>query len=652
MPRRYIALLPALVAATLLAAVPLAASAREPLKLDGGVLDLRVLTRPGAVLAEAPDGPALKKPPVFSAWYVFGPEPSAGAEWLEVGADRDGGETAWIRADRTVPWKQTVVLGFDSPADRIPVLFFEDRPRLETFVQDESMSTRAELLAQAIRDGGDTGDSGVIAAEPPEQVSITDRFYLLPILDAATIRVNRRARQIVEVASINQEAPPEAPPGEPEPFRVGIVFVVDTSTSMGPYIERAREAITSILKGVTAPYAERTRVSFGIVGFRGDVRTVPGLEYTVKEFFPLSPEFDEAAFLSALDAVQATTVSSRDFDEDGLSGLVAAAEMPGWDQFDGRYIVYITDAGMLVGDDQGSAAGTTPQLFGSRARDELGIATFALFLKTKAGRAYHEDALAQLADVTSRPGSGAPLVFPIENGSVDEFGTQVDLLTKSLLDQVRQTEAGAPPPSSACETDPDAIACAVSDVGQAMRLAWLGRQQQVQAPDTYRAWAADFALDDPSRRAMSPRVLLTRNQLNDLYVTLQAIVEAAPGADPDQFFSVIKTTLARMMRDPSQMRALDPSAGGNVPSLTEFDDLGDLLGAYFANLPYQSDLASVTEEDWMTSSPTTRNDTIEAIKAKLSMYELYYADTASWVSINPDAGEGEKVYPVLLEMLP
>ena len=74
---------------------------------------------------------------MFSAWYVFGPEPSAGAEWLEVGADRDGGETAWIRADRTVPWKQTVVLGFDSPADRIPVLFFEDRPRLETFVQDE-----------------------------------------------------------------------------------------------------------------------------------------------------------------------------------------------------------------------------------------------------------------------------------------------------------------------------------------------------------------------------------------------------------------------------------------------------------------------------------------------------------------------------------
>ena len=36
--------------------------------------------------------------------------------------------------------------------------------------------------------------------------------------------------------------------------------------------------------------------------------------------------------------MKASTVSSHAFDEDGLSGLVAAAEMPGWADFDGRYI--------------------------------------------------------------------------------------------------------------------------------------------------------------------------------------------------------------------------------------------------------------------------------------------------------------------------
>lgn len=642
----------------LLFALALPALAREPMKLDSEepaerILDRRILTRPGAVLAEAPDGTAIKKPPVFTAYYVFASETRDGTEWLEIGANRDGNETGWMRADSTVLWKQTIVLGFNSPVDRIPVLFFEDSSSLETFIGNETMSTRAELLAESVRSDGSVEGSGVIAVEPAEQVSITEQFYLLPILDAKDVRVNRRLRRIVEVASINQEALPIAPATEAQPFRVGIVFVVDTSTSMGPYIERTREAITRILEGVTSD-AERTRVSFGIVGFRGDVRAVPGLDYTVHEFHPLASEFDEAAFLSALNEVQATTVSSLEFDEDGLAGLAAAAEMPGWSDFDGRYIIYISDAGMLVGEDQGSVAGITPDLFASRAQGELGIATFSLFLQTRAGRAYHDEALAQLGSISRSPGAGAPLVFPIEDGSVEQFGAQVDHLTRSLLEQVRQTADSRPPPPTVCETNPDDIACSISDVGQAMRLAWLGRQQQAQAPDTYQAWAADFALDDPSRRAMSPRVLLTRDQLNDLYVTLQAITEAfsAPDTDPATFFSALKTTLARMMRDPSQIRSLDPSLGTAPAQIDAFDNLGDLLGGYFAGLPYRSDLASISEETWMQMSDASRREVIEAVKAKMTMYELYYADAASWVTINPDAGDGEKVYPVLLEMMP
>lgn len=628
--------------------------ARDPLKIAAdSPLDQRVLTRPGAILRDGPDANAVKKPPVFSTYYVFAREDRGGTEWLEIGADRDGAETGWMRAADTVAWKQTIVLAFTNPADRIPVLFFEDRPALEGFVTDESMSTRAELLAETARGGGSTAGSGVIAAEPAEHISITEQFYLLPILEAADIRVNRLRRTILKVASINQEAAPPAT-GQAEPFRVGIVFVIDTSTSMGPYIARTREAIRGIL-GSVASGAEDARISFGIVGFRSSLAETPGLEYTVREFHPLQRDFDEAAFLRALDDVQATTVSSHAFDEDGLSGLVAAAEMPGWADFDGRYIIYISDAGMLVGADQGSSAATTPQLFSSRAWGDRGIATFALFLKTKPGRAYHEDALAQLGAVTRSAPGAPPLVFPIEDGSVAAFGTQVDQLTRSLVEQVRQSEAARPPAPGVCQANPQDISCAASDIGHAMRLAWLGRQQQTQAPDTYEAWAADFALDDPSRRAMNARVLVTRNQLNDLYVTLQAIDEAfraSDTTDPAQFFSVLKTTLAHMLRDPTRLPALDPSARTNVAQISEFDDLGDLLGAYFAGLPYDSDLGGMDEARWIGSGDSGRREFMEGVRAKLSMYELYYADAGNWVALNPDAGEGEKVYPVPLEMMP
>ena len=60
----------------------------------------------------------------------------------------------------------------------------------------------------------------------------------------------------------------------------------------------------------------------------------------------------------------------------------------------------------------------------------------------------------------------------------------------------------------------------------------------------------------------------------------------------------------------------------------------------------------VTPETWEGMSPSGRHEFLEAIKQKLAMYELYYADTDNWVSINPDAGEGEKVYPIPLEMMP
>ena len=106
------------------------------------------------------------------------------------------------------------------------------------------------------------------------------------------------------------------------------------------------------------------------------------------------------------------------------------------------------------------------------------------------------------------------------------------------------------------------------------------------------------------------------------------------------------------MRDPGQMQALDPTSRANVPQVEEFDDLGDLLGPYFANLPYESDLAQVTQEDWIDMQDSGRREQMEAIKAKMSMYELYYADADNWVTINPDGGESEKVYPVPLAMMP
>lgn len=641
-----------IVLAAMVAISSLQAAAREPMKVPDTPLDRRVLTRPAALLTDSAGGTAIEQPPVFSPYYVFAEQNIDGAEWLEIGADRDGAITGWMQADQTVAWLQTITLAFTNPADRIPVLFFEERDRLAQFVGDEAMSTRAELIARAIAEGQDVADSGVIAAEPSAHVSLSEQFYLLPILSHDRVRVNLRPRRILEVASINLNAEESTPRIDPAAFRTGITFVIDTSTSMQPYIERTRAAVRNILAELREG-GDADDVSFGLVGFRSSTEMVPGLGYTSREYHPLQRDFDEAAFLSALDQMQATTVSSHAFDEDGLSGLVAA-ERQDWVQFDGRYIIYITDAGMLVGAENGSDAGTTPELLATRLRQDLDVSTFALFLKTRAGRAYHDDAIGQLEGVT-RSGTGSALVFPIEEGDVAAFGAQVDSLTQALMANVGARAATHDATAPVCDAEAEPIRCAALREGYAKSLAWLGRQNQTQAPSSYAAWAADFALDDPSRQAMSPRVLLTRAQLNDIYVTLQGIVEAfnsSTDGDPAQFFSVLRTVIARTLRDPGSMASLDPSQGARVANLDEFDDLGQLVDSFLFGLPYDSTLSAMTQDQWIEIGDSGRYEFIQSLKSYLTMYELYYADTASWIALNVNASEQEKVYPVPLEMMP
>lgn len=632
------------------------AFARDPLKRteEGATaLDQRILTRPGALLHKAPGGDAIDRPSVFTSFYVFDRKSEADAEWLEVGAARRGDKTAWVLAAQTFEWKQTITLGFEGRAGRLPVMFFEDKEPLKTFMTAPDLSNRAEILAAKIELGEGAGDSGVIALEPATQVSLTDQFYLLPILDFDKVSLNRRSQKLLEVASVNLNAESQPAP-EVKPFKTGIVFVVDTSISMQPYIDTTREALRRILSDLKAS-GQGDHFSLGLIGFRGDSREVPGLEYTAQQFHPLQADFDEAAFLAAIEGMKAATVSSKHNSEDGLAGMLAASQIETWSQFDGRYVIYVSDAGMLVGEAQGSQVQSTPALLAERLRKDQNIATFGLFLEAPSGQRHHEEARAQLTQLTWQEAAGRPLLFPIANADVSAFEGAVSGLVSALLEQVTIATAAAASGANPCAASPEDLRCAADQIGHAMRLAWLGRQEQTQAPATYTSWVSDVAFDDTTRRTLSPRVLLTRAQLNDLYVTLKSILEAAQSAEqvePEKFFSVLRTTLSHTMRDPGLGAGIDSSGAARLASLQDFDDLGDLVADYLRNLPYESDLASETLESWVARDPAGRYEFIQSLRSKLQIYELYHADIANWISLNPEAGDEEKVYPLPLEFMP
>lgn len=77
-------------------------------------------------------------------------------------------------------------------------------------------------------------------------------------------------------------------------------------------------------------------------------------------------------------------VSSSRFDEDAYAGVMQALDDVDWTRFGARYVILITDAGALTGDDPLSST----KLDAEQIRQEAayrGVALYTLHLKTPSG---------------------------------------------------------------------------------------------------------------------------------------------------------------------------------------------------------------------------------------------------------------------------
>jgi len=227
----------------------------KPLLLPGKTtLYQRVLTRPGAMLVAKPGAAGGAAVPPLSIFYVYGRDKDAsGKEFVQVGANAAGLLSGWISADQTIEWKQSLVLSFANRAGRDRVLFFANEKQMLDLAEADDAAARVAALRKEIAATGKTADGTVIAEEPAQYVDIRKQFYLLPILQAheamlaSGFRVNS-----VEVASVTAGSETQ-PPVQSERvdttlknFSAAMVFVIDATASMGPYIDAARQVIVSV----------------------------------------------------------------------------------------------------------------------------------------------------------------------------------------------------------------------------------------------------------------------------------------------------------------------------------------------------------------------------------------------------------------------
>ncbi len=618
----------------------------------------RVITHPGAHLyAEASTASALKKALIspFTAYYVFAKAQAEGTQWLEVGLASSGAPDGWIEAGKTSPWRQALTLTFTERTGRQPVLFFKDMVDLEAVAGAPDPADRYLDLMTQFTDfqsgnGQGASDFPILAMEPKEEAVSRDQFYLMPIFQAAELFEGVKFLQVASIDPGSGELPMDLD------LKTAIAFVIDTTISMKPYIERTRESVRRIY----ATIEERgltDKVAFGLVGYRSSTAKTPELEYVSRVYSDLQKATDRDAFERALNSMEEAKVSTHSFNEDAFAGLQTALERLDWGPYYSRLIFLITDAGAIRNDDPYSTTGMNANAMADMAAAS-GVKIFALHLKTPQGAREtpnnHDYARQQYRLLTrqSDPTIG-DLYVPIDADNttvgVHGFGQVVEEVAGQMVALVQATASGQrlALADASLSTSGDVATQAASKaaiLGYALQLDFLGRRGAAQVPRVVTSWVSDMDITRPDIPTFEVTILLTKNQLSDLHQRLKIILDNAQRTKRTgarDFFQSILSAAAQTSRDPTRFSQRPNQNLGQLGFLAEFLD----------DLPYRSSIMRLTEEDWYRLSVGEQQAIVDDLKSKIRRYEAYHNDVSNWVSFGP-GDPGEAVYRVPLGMMP
>ncbi|WP_321338335.1 vWA domain-containing protein [uncultured Cohaesibacter sp.] len=609
-----------------LAGLEQSAFAREALLMQGKkTLYRRIVTKPGSQLlsAASPSAQVIKgNVPAFAVYYVYGEQDG----FTEVGINSRGDAAGWIASDKVVDWKQSIVVAFNNRAEagRVRHLFFKDFNVLADDI--EAYQTPDEFA----------NSPDIVAVEPENAINDNNNFYLLPILDHESIYFpDDNEGNMLQVGSVTAASARRTV----EDFRAGVVFVIDTTISMGPYIRQTKEVIEQIgVQLENSPLAGK--VSFGLVGYRQSTSTNPGIGYNVKNLLPLDQHSDVNQFLAAIDNMDVAKVPTVGFDEDAIGGIAFASNDNNWQPYAAKYMILVTDAGAKspeFGDNYAHEL-DIPELAGDL--NDKGIRLLVMHLKTPAGKKDHRTAELQYRQASRLVGSMNDLYTDVSDGSVRAFGNGVSLIASQIVttsqDIQKDKEIQEP------DANDNSTEANMRRAAKAFQLEYRGNQQGEQAPEFYRAWTIDRAFAAYARQALDIRILLTKNQLSTMAQNLREIVDQAnkPGGiiDANAFFRSIQDLALRTSNDPTQIR--------------DDQSLGDAIAEYLDDLPYKSQTTAMTMADWVTLSAPEQRDIMNGLESKLRYYERVHSDPDRWFDLHENAAPGEAVTTISLDRMP
>ena len=633
----------------------------SPLLMDGKKsLYQRVLIKPNSHKSITLGGLANQDITTFSRYYIYERKFINGVEWLNIGSNtrceqgeqKGKGKDGWIEATKTIAWKQQLSLTFTNTAtkDRGRAYFFKDK---DVVIKDSS----------SIQEH----NPNIVAVEPENYVDPNKNFYLTPILDFST----QDDINLLKIATATLK-PNTSSPADAKSQDLAIVFVIDTTISMKPYIEQVKEAVRKVYERFhNSPF--RDHVKFGLVAFRSNIKAAPKLEYVTKLFVnPTNPE-EEKDFINIVsNKVTEASVSSIKFDEDSYAGILAAINQIDWDKFLGRNIVLITDAGAIESTEKlpdGSQISAVEDLDSKTikeiAQKTKDINIYALHLKTPKGKELndHKKAEKQYSELSRNSITNSSLYYDqeIQEGQTDFFGDSLDCIVQrstavmlSLLensqDQEKQLNNELCPKTALENANPDYAKQKdkMRDdqllLGNALRLKYLGVEEGTQVPDIIEGWINDRSTET-SPMKVQVNVLLSHAELNTLGEKIKAIIDSdadsksSTSSQAAQFFKTLKTKASVIVQDPKRLN--DDATVGELLNLEELQDL-----------PYKSQIMGITEQDWVAKGPSGRETLLSTLRGKLKAYEKMEGDSSAWHKLADESDTTDAVALIPLDLLP
>lgn len=636
------------------ATAPTTAPAAEPPPAIDNSLPAKLINRPASSLyAEASQASTKLQENMkgFMVYYVVDQMPG----WYQVSSTQGGSPLGWLQESDAIVWQHNLAVRFahEARGNRLQTPFFGTSSELEDVLRMSDDDRKAVNLSAVGNPNREKADAAGVVAVQPERVS-RNEFYVLPITQHQKLargqfpELNRPA-MMLRVAAMKQQGvatPAPQPSGGGRLPAIDVVFVMDLTASMGPFVQATLEAMRN-LAGRLESSGQADSFRFGLWGYKD---SKPDQDFgdgrVTKNFTPALQE--RSAFVRTLQGVRVSSNSAGDWPESVLDGVNDAVKDTNWTPNAMRIIVLVGDA---------SSHPLANQAKNPSRLDEGSVRTLAtqnncyimpLYIKANspAARDDADKARPQFSKLAQNPNSsGASFFATVEQGgSRSSFRDAIDdeFFAKifSNIERVANGESAQSLAASAPQ-NPTTVAQMTDSIFSGAYLDWLAAQEgEAEAVGSnLQGWVLEKDLVNTDVQALDVVFLITRSQLDTLKKSLDKIIDEGVksqvrGVD---FFSRIQNIVGQAAVNPSQI-----SSPADAESLRGF----------LQGLPYDSEVLSLTAEDWRKRSPQDRDALLDRCQSQITYYETVNADTAQWRPLNDGDDPTAYVAAIPLDRLP